>query len=180
MSKQGQKVIFSQKASRVYHAVVTFNNSPVARTSCPKNLGLYLDKRLNFSHHIKEKRSKACKGIGVIRKLHCVLPRLSLLTIYKSFIRPHLDFDDIIYGQPNNQAFSNKIEAVQYNAALAITRAIRGTSRTKGYQELRIESLKSHRWFRRLCFSIKSKILASQVTFLNLSSFILFHITSVF
>ena len=97
LSKQAQEVIFSRKASRVDHPVVTFNNSPVARTPCQKHLGLYLDERLNFSHHIKEKISKACKGIGVIRKLHYILPRHSLLTIYKSFIRPHLDYGDIIY-----------------------------------------------------------------------------------
>ena len=89
--------------------------------------------------------------------MHYVLPRHSLLTIYKSFIRPHLDYGDIIYDQPNNQAFSNKLEAVQYNAALAITGAIRGTSKTKIYQELGLESLKSHRWFRCLCHFYKIK-----------------------
>ena len=120
LSKQAREVIFSRKSSRVDHPSVTFNNSSVARTSCQKHLGLYLDEKLNFSHHIKEKISKACKGIGVIRKLHYVLPRHSVLTIYKSFIRPHLDHDDVIYDQPNNQAFSIKLEAVQYNAALGI------------------------------------------------------------
>ena len=89
--------------------------------------------------------------------MHYVLPRHSLLTIYKSFIRPHLDYGDIIYDQPNNQAFSNKLEVVQYNAALAITGTIRGTSKTKVYQELGLESLKSHRWFRRLCYLYKIK-----------------------
>ena len=102
-------MIFSRKSSRVDHPRVTFNNSSVAQTSCQKHLGLYLDEKLNFSHHIKEKISKACKGIAVIRKLHYVLPRHSLLSIYKSFIRPHLDNGDIIYDQPNNQAFSNKL-----------------------------------------------------------------------
>ena len=89
--------------------------------------------------------------------MHYVLPRHSLLTIYKSFIRPHLDYGNIIYDQPNNQAFSNKLEAVQYNAALAITGAIRGTSKTKIYQELGLESLKSQRWFRCLCHFYKIK-----------------------
>ena len=70
---------------------------------------------------------------------------------------PHLDYGDIIYDQPNNQAFSNKLEAVQYNAALAITGAIWGTSKTKIYQELGLESLKSCRWFRRLCYFYKIK-----------------------
>ena len=70
LSKQAQEVIFSRKASRIDHAVVTFYKSPVARTPCQKHLGLYLDERLNFSHHIKKKIYKACKGIGVITMLH--------------------------------------------------------------------------------------------------------------
>ena len=62
-----------------------------------------------------------------------------LLTIYKSFVRPHLDYGDIVYDQPNNQSFSNKIKAVQYNAALAITNAIKETSRTKSQSKKLLE-----------------------------------------
>ena len=40
LSKQAQEVVFSWKVSRVDHHVVTFNNSPVAQTSCQKHLGL--------------------------------------------------------------------------------------------------------------------------------------------
>ena len=157
LSKEARVVIFSCKSSRVDHPSVTFNNPSVARTSCQKHLGLDLDEKLNFSHHIKEKISKPCKVIGVIRELHYVLARHSLLTIYKSFIRLCLDFGNIVFDQPNNWAFSNKLEAVQYNAALAITGAIRGTSKTKVYQELGLESLKSQWWFRRLCYFYKIK-----------------------
>ena len=98
-------MIFSWNASRADHPVDTFNNSPVTRTPCQKHSVLYSDERLNFIHHIKEKISKAYKGIGVIRKLYYVLPGHSLLTIYKSFIRLHLDYGDIIYEQLNNQAY---------------------------------------------------------------------------
>ena len=87
-----------------------------------------------------------------------ILPRKSLLTIYKSFIRPHLDYCDVIYDQPNNESFCSKIERIQYNAALAITGAIRGTSQTKLYNELGLESLKFRRWFRWLCTFFKIKI----------------------
>ena len=157
LSRQAQEVIFSRKAYRVDHPAITINNFPVARTPCQKHLGLYLDERLNFSHHIKNKISKACKDIGEIRKFHYILSRHSLLTIYKSFIRPQLDYGDIIYDQPSNQAFRNKLEAVQYNAPLAIYGAIPGTSRIKIHQELGLESLKSCRWFRRLCYLYKIK-----------------------
>ena len=33
-------------------------------------------------------------GIGIIRKLNEALPRHSLITIYKSFVRLHLDYGD--------------------------------------------------------------------------------------
>ena len=122
-----------------------------------KHLGMNLDEKLNFGHHITEKIAKANKGIGVIKKLHNVLPRRALLTIYKCFIRPNLDYGDFIYDQPNNGSFCSKIESVQYNAALAITGAIRGTSQTKLYRELGLESLKSRRWFRHLCTLYKIK-----------------------
>ena len=44
---------------------------------------------------------------------------LALLTIYKSFIRPHLDCGDVIYDQPNNESLCQTLESVQYKAALA-------------------------------------------------------------
>ena len=46
--------------------------------------------------------------------------------------------------------FQNKLEPIQYNAALAITSAIRGTSREKIYSELGLESLQDRRWYRKL------------------------------
>ena len=72
----------------------------------------------------------------MITPLYTYLPRHTLINIYKAFVRPLSDYVDIIYDNPGNEAFCNKIESVQYNAALAITRAIRGTSREKLYQEL--------------------------------------------
>ena len=47
--------------------------------------------------------------------------------------------------------FHQKIESVQYNSALAITGAIRGTSKEKIYHELGLESLEKRRWYRKLC-----------------------------
>ena len=110
-----------------------------------------LDEKLNFSEHINEKLKKATKSINLLRKLNLSLPRSALLIIYKSFIRPHLDYGDIVYDQPNNSSLSEKIESLQYNAALAITGAIKGSSKEKLYQELGFESLKDRRWMRKLC-----------------------------
>ena len=63
---------------------------------------MHFDEKLNFNHHVKEKIAKA----NICKSAH-VLPRQSLLTRYKSFIRPHLDYGDMIYDQPNNKSFCN-------------------------------------------------------------------------
>ena len=62
-----------------------------------------------------------------------------------------MDYSYVTYDQPSNDAFSNKLETVQYNAALAITGAVKGTSREKLYQELGLEYLQQRRWMRRFC-----------------------------
>ena len=136
----------------------TFNSVPVACTSCQKHLGLYLDENLSFSRHINIKISKANKGLGIIENLSHILPRKSVLTIYKSFIRLYLDYCDVVYDQLSNESFCTKIVRIQYNAALAITGAIKGTSQLKLYKELGLESLRFRRWFRRLCTFFKIKI----------------------
>ena len=52
----------------------------------------------NLILFIKEKIFKASKGVGVIKKVNNTLSRKALLTLYKSFVRPLLDYGDIIYG----------------------------------------------------------------------------------
>ena len=92
-----------------------------------KHLEMYLDKSLNFSYHIKENIFKTMKRIGIIRKLSKEILQNSVITIYKSFVRPHLGYGDIIYDQQNKKNLNHKIERIQYNATLAITGAIKGT-----------------------------------------------------
>ena len=112
---------------------------------------------------IKDKISKAYRGIGILKMLQSKLPRNALLTIYKSFIGPHLDYGDIVCDQPTNYSFCKNLENVHYNAALAITGAIKGTSQVKLYKELGLESLKLRRKFRRLrtVYKIKTTDLSS-------------------
>ena len=87
------------------------------------------------------------RTIGLLQKFQQVLPRPSLINIYKAVIRPHLDDGDVIFDQAFNNSFHQRLESIQYNAALAITRAIRGTSKEKLYQEFGSEHLPSRRWF---------------------------------
>ena len=69
-SKQAQEIIFSRKANTSNHATFYFNNVPVIRDNIQKHLGLFLDSKLRFFDHIKEKNKKATKGVNVIRKMN--------------------------------------------------------------------------------------------------------------
>ena len=104
-------------------------NDPVHQVQLQKHLGLFLDPKLSFDEHIQYILIKTRKTIGMIRKLQPIIPRAALLTIYKSFLRPHLDYGDLIYDCAFNESFQNKLESVQYNAALANTGAIRAIAK---------------------------------------------------
>ena len=84
-----------------------------------------------------------------------MLPREALLTIYKSYIRPHFDYGDVKYGQSYNDSFHAKLETYQYKAVLVMTGTNKGSSTEKFYQELGIEDLRLRRWFRKLCLFYK-------------------------
>ena len=121
---------------------------------------MFLDCKLSFEEHLKTIVNKMTKTIGLLRKFKNFLPKKSLLIIYKSFIRPHLDYDDIIYDQTYNTSSHQKLGSLQYNVVLAITGAIYGTSKEKIYNELGQESLQNIPWYRKLSFLYK--IIANQ------------------
>ena len=72
-------------------------------------MGLVLDNKLTFKKHAKDELNKAYFGVGKIKILRDILSRDSLVTIFKSLYRPHLDYGDVIYDQPNNNSFTNNI-----------------------------------------------------------------------
>ena len=85
---------------------------------------MYLDSKLNFSEHLKTIFQKTDKTIGLLHKLQTLLPSTPLTIIYKSFIRSHLDYGDMIYDQTFNMSFQQKMENIRHNAILGITHAI--------------------------------------------------------
>ena len=55
------------------------------------------------------------------------------MATFKTFVRPHFDYDDILYDQAFNSVFYDKLESVQYNACLATTAAHQDTNVIKNY-----------------------------------------------
>ena len=95
-NKQAKEAIFSRNLRKVFHSNLSFNDQPIERSVARKDLGLTLDEKLSFINRTNDKINKTLKGVGLFRKLSTLIPLQSLLTIYKSFITPHLGYDDVI------------------------------------------------------------------------------------
>ena len=115
-SKPAQEVIFSRKLKTFPHPSITFNNNPLSLCPPQKHLELVLDSKLTFNEHINHIFSKINKSIGLLRS--------------------HFDYADVVYDQSYKSSFHEKLELIQYNAALAVTGVERGSSSEKLYLEL--------------------------------------------
>ena len=82
--------------------------------------------------------------------------------IYKLYVRPHIEYGDIVYDVPeldknyifnfdNANSISKKVESIQYVAARIVSGAWKSTSISKLYSNLGWESLSDRRTFRKLC-----------------------------
>ena len=89
-------MLFSNEVAKANHPNNIFNGNKVQKSANQKHLGLILDEKLTFNDHITSKLTTVNKLTSTLRKLYHYMPRDSLVTIYKSFIRPHLDYADVI------------------------------------------------------------------------------------
>lgn len=84
-----------------------------------------------------------------------------LEVVFKLYVRPHLDYGDIVYHSANPQKYTifepsnntpilKQVESIQYDAARIVTGAWKGSSMDKLYQILGWESMNNRRIMRKL------------------------------
>ena len=166
-TKQATEILFSSKRREIDHPELRFNNNLVKRVKEHKHLGLTLQPNLSFEKHVLEKMVKAKTNVGIIKHLNRFLPFKTLNQMYKSLVRSHLDYCDVIYHFPpilhppplgmSLHTLMEKIEKIQYQAGLAVVGAWQGTSRIKLYENLGWETLSDRRMSRRLLLLHKIK-----------------------
>ena len=158
--KQATEVLFSCKKKSVNHPQLNFNGVAVVKVNEQKHLGLTLEPGLSFEKHLSEKIIKAKKNIGILKHLSKFLPLRTLDQMNKALVRSHLDYCDVVYHIPSIihqpplgktlNSLMEKVERIQYQAALAITGAWQGSSRSKIYDELGWETLSDRSNYRRV------------------------------
>ena len=84
------------------HPPLIFNKSKVFQSTTQKHLGLIIDNTLSFKDYLTAMGAKVSRTIAILHELQHVLLRQALITIYKYFICPCLDYRDILYNKAFN------------------------------------------------------------------------------
>ena len=161
-----EKVVFLCKRVKSIHPILKLGDEIISTKSEHKHLGLILDIKLNFTQLnfkslVREAIVKARRGIGLLKYLSKYVSREVLDQIHKLYVRPHLDYGDVIYHKYDSDKqlnFTEQLEQAQYKAALAVSGAWKDKNRSRLLEELGWETLYDRRWYRRLCqFFLLSK-----------------------
>ena len=106
INKQAIQLSFPRRKVQLGAVVdppIFFSGSEVTIKPEHKHLGKILDSKLNFYGHIQEAIIKIRRGIGNIRFLSKYVSRDVLDQIYKLYVRPLLDYGNIIYHKYDSE-----------------------------------------------------------------------------
>lgn len=137
-------MIISRKTNTTQHPPVYMDNVAISEVTKHKHLGLYFTKDLKWGTHIEYIVNKAYTRIHVMKKLKFNLDRSSLETMYLSFIRPLLEYGDVVFDNCTLQD-QELLENVQHEAARIVTGATKLISIQKLLEEVGWETLSNRR-----------------------------------
>ena len=141
---KSKSILFSRKLNRPFHPPLIMNQQVINQETSQKHLGLIFSSDCNWHEHIDYVKTKAWSRINVMRKLKFKLDRKSLETIYFSFIRPLLEYANVVWNNCT-QYESNELEKIQNEAARIVTGATKLASLHSLYADTGWESLASRR-----------------------------------
>ena len=137
-------MIISRQRNRSNHPDLFLNGKKISEVDNHTHLGVTISNTLSWSVHINKAIAKADRRLNIIRRCQKILPRSCKEMLYKTTIRPVLDYGDIIYDACLKSE-SDAIEKCQRKAALICTGAFRHTSNERLLNELGWERMESRR-----------------------------------
>lgn len=141
------------------NANIFFSNQKLVSSPFHKHLGVVFSSNGKWTNHVEYLFTKCSKMIGILRKFKFSVPRQCLNSMYLSFVRPILEYADVVWSGVTVQQ-SNKLEQIQHEAARIVTGLTKSVSLERLYKEVGWVSLKERRKEHTLiCFF---KILQSQ------------------
>ena len=132
------------------------NNEPITEVSYHKRLGIFLSSDGTWHDHINSITSKAWLRVNLMRKLKFLLDRRSLEIIYVSFIRPLLEYADVVWDNCTLYEV-NALEKIQLEAARIVTGTTELVSLEMLYKETEWETLEVRRSKHKLCLFLQNE-----------------------
>ena len=129
-----ETLLISRKTFPTYHPPLFMNNTPIQEVSEHKHLGLIFDTSCQWKSHIDYILEKASNKLKLLRALKFQIDRKSLQTMYFSFIRPVIEYSDIVWDNCT-QTLKEKLEKINIEAARIVTGATKLTSLKLLYKE---------------------------------------------
>ena len=139
-----ETLLISRKLNRPVHPPLLMENHQISEVDSHKHLGLYFSHDCTWHKHINYITIKAWARINIMRKLKFKLDRKSLETIYTAFIRPLIEYGDIIWDNCS-QYEKDELDKIQNEAARITTGATRLISLSALSKEIGWESLEKRR-----------------------------------
>ena len=94
---KSEAIVISRKTNKPYHPLLKMNDQPIKEVNSHKHLGIFFSNDGTWHEHIDYITSKAWTRINIMRKLKFILDRQSLEISYTSFIRPVLEYADVVW-----------------------------------------------------------------------------------
>ncbi|MCG8032736.1 MAG: hypothetical protein JAZ03_11255 [Candidatus Thiodiazotropha taylori] len=141
---KSESLLISRKVNRPQHPPLFMQNVEINEVDSHKHLGLYLSQDCTWHQHIEFIKEKAWCRINVMRKLKFKLDRKSLETIYTAFIRPLLEYGDVVWDNCT-QYEKNDLEKIQLEAARIATGTTKLISLNNLYKEVCWDTLDKRR-----------------------------------
>ena len=153
-TKKTETMIISRKSNKPYHPDLVMNNSKLHSVTEHKHLGLILSNDGSWHKHIDMIVKKAFHRLNIIRRFKFILNRQTLEKLYFSYVRPILEYADVIWDN-STLLLIHKIETVQIEAARIVTGGTKLTSIDLLYKETGWQRLTERREIHRLTYFYK-------------------------
>ena len=147
-------MVFSLKHDEPIHPALTLDGVHIKEVESHTHLGLTFQVNMSWRSHIQNIFEKASKRLNMLKSLKYRVNRSTLVCLYKSLIRPLMEYGDVIWDNCTDGE-SQLLDSIPYDSARVVTGAIKGTSGRALINELAWEDLSTRRKMHKLAYFLK-------------------------
>ena len=144
-----------QKRNGIVNDIIElkYNNDPLQTITNGKILGVFVDNNLSWSEHVKHITKKIASNVWLLSKIKMFLSLEHRIQFYKTYIQPHIDFCNIVWG---NASETNKLKIFRMQKrAVRVILDYDVENTTEAMKSLNIQSFYDRLFLRKAKFMFK-------------------------